>query len=245
MKDQLTPGAGALVGSIVAIGLAAALVGVRDGMGNTNVALVLVLVVVGAAYVGGRGAGAATSLMAAISFNFFHTEPYRSLRIDDRIDIITVVLLLVVGLVVGELASRRQASAAVASDRLDAITSLHRVGELVSAGAPVADVVEAVEREVTGALDLQACRYEPAPSGPPLPTLRHNGTLDIHTHRWAGTDFALPPEGAEIAVRAGDEPLGRLVLEPRPGVGAPREERLLAVALADQIAVAVAREHRP
>ena len=49
-------------------------------------------------------AGVTTSVVAALAFNFFHTQPYYSLRISDRFDIITTVLLAVVGLAVGEIA---------------------------------------------------------------------------------------------------------------------------------------------
>ena len=64
----------------------------------------LVLVIVVAASFGGRAAGVTTSVVATLSFNFFHTQPYYSLRISDRFDIITTLLLVVVGLAVGEIA---------------------------------------------------------------------------------------------------------------------------------------------
>ncbi len=91
-------------GAIAAIAVAGVLVPVRSTIDNTNVALILVLVVVAAATFGGRTAGAITSIVSALAFNYFQTEPYYTLRISDRDDIVTAVLLLLVGLAVGEIA---------------------------------------------------------------------------------------------------------------------------------------------
>ena len=64
---------------------------------TTNAALVLMIVVVAVAALGGRVAGVVTALAAVVSFDFFHTEPYLSLTIDSRDDIETTVLLLIAG----------------------------------------------------------------------------------------------------------------------------------------------------
>ena len=94
----------ACVAGIAIIAVSGLLVAVRDTIGNTNVALMLVVFVVAAAVVGGRLAGVTAAVIAALSFNFFHTEPYLTLRVKEGEDIVTVVLLVVVGLAVGELA---------------------------------------------------------------------------------------------------------------------------------------------
>ena len=109
-------------GAIAAIAVAGLLVPVRSTIDNTNVALILVLVVVAAATFGGRTAGVVTSIVSALSFNYFQTEPYYTLRISDRDDIVSAVLLLVVGLAVGEiavLARRRQVVAVTEGNALD------------------------------------------------------------------------------------------------------------------------------
>ena len=93
------------IGGAAPIAVAAALVSLRDHMLNANVALVLVLVVVLAAVGGGRSAGAVAAVSAALSFNFFHTVPYLTLEIDSADDVETTLLLLAVGLAVGQLAS--------------------------------------------------------------------------------------------------------------------------------------------
>ena len=76
----------------------------RRELDNANLALILVLVVVVAAILGGRGAGALAAVMATLSFDFFLTRPYLSLDIETSDDIETVLILLGVGLLVGEMA---------------------------------------------------------------------------------------------------------------------------------------------
>ena len=123
-----------VIAVLAPVAAAAVLIPIRDDVDNTNVALLLVVVVVAVASVGVRTAAAVAALSAAASFNFFHTVPYYSLRIDSRDDVETAALLLLVGLAVGELASRGlQAQAAAARGRRD-LASLHGLGALVAKG---------------------------------------------------------------------------------------------------------------
>jgi len=133
VRDE-SVGLGIGMGVLSAIFVAGLLVPIRDWLGASNVALVLAIVVVVAAIVGGRLAGAATSVAAALAFDFFHTRPYYTLRIDKREDVIAAVLLLVLGIIVGQLGvlragSRREAALnAMAAKRLEAYTALLRKG---------------------------------------------------------------------------------------------------------------------
>jgi len=83
------------------------LVPLRDFLGAANVAIILLLGVQILAIVGGRQGGIAGALIAALSFDFFFTEPYLQLVITDRHDLITAVLLLVAGIGTSELGSLR------------------------------------------------------------------------------------------------------------------------------------------
>ena len=98
--ESIVAGAGF---AALAIGVAAALVPLRDRLGSANAALLLVLVVIAAAAVGGRVAGVASAVTASLAFNFFFTEPYLTLRIHSGRDVVTTALILVVGLAVGQL----------------------------------------------------------------------------------------------------------------------------------------------
>ena len=96
---------GVVVGVPAAVGAGAVMAAFRPLFDGTNTALVLMIVVVAVAALGGRAAGIITALIAVVSFDFFHTEPYLSLTIDSRDDIETTLLLLVAGVLVGTIAS--------------------------------------------------------------------------------------------------------------------------------------------
>jgi K+-sensing histidine kinase KdpD len=83
------------------------LVPVRDFLGAPNVAIILLLGVQVVAILGGRTGGIMAAVVAALSFDFFFTEPYLRLVISDRHDVITALLLLVAGVATSELGSLR------------------------------------------------------------------------------------------------------------------------------------------
>src|SRR5664280_3929742 len=62
----------------------------------------------------------------------FLTRPYNSFRITSHQDLITELLLLVVGLAVGELAARGRTHRVAATERSDELALLHSVTEPVS-----------------------------------------------------------------------------------------------------------------
>ncbi len=97
----------AVVGAVGAVVVALALVPVRSAVGPASVALALVLVVVAAAAEGGRAAAAVTSAAAALAFNFLHAAPLYSFHLRNVADVVTSVLMVLVGVAVGEIAVRR------------------------------------------------------------------------------------------------------------------------------------------
>jgi K+-sensing histidine kinase KdpD len=232
----------AALGAIVAVAVGGLLAPARDWLGATNVALCLAVVVVGAAIFGGRLAGGVTSIAAAVSFDFFHTKPYYDLRIDKREDIIAAVLLLVMGVAVGQLAMARYGSRRDARVTARGAAYLEDVTAVVSAGADLDEVWPVVRQALMQQLDLDACRFEPSPTDQPMTTLERGGQIssrDLTSVHRGG--FALPAEGVAVPVVNEGRPLGRLVLVPRPGSGTTRSQRHVAVALADQLAIAAAR----
>jgi len=243
-KLSLDPGLGVALGVVLPIAVGGALVPLRDVTVGTNVALALVVTVVVAAVVGGRQAGAVAAVMAVVSYDFFFTRPYLSLRINSRDDIETAVLLLVVGLIVGSLASRaRQAKASAEAGRTE-LRRIFRVADQVARGAAAADVIAATQVEMTALLGLQECRFEAPPYGEQLPRMERSGVIaGIHDYRYTRGGFELPASGVELPVLARGQQVGRFVLRPTPDVGLSLEERVVAVALADQVGGALA-EHR-
>lgn len=59
----------------------------------------------------------AVSVIATLAFNFFFTEPYRTLRINSPSDIVTVAALFMVAVVTSQLASAMRTQAQIAAER--------------------------------------------------------------------------------------------------------------------------------
>jgi len=222
--------------------VAGVLVPFRDDLASANVVLVFVLVVVFGAAAGTRFSGALSAVVAAMSYDFFFTKPYQSLKIENANDLGTTLLLLAIGLVVAEIVAFTRQHRARAETRRDEIQMLRRTAELVAAGTSTDDVLDTVKGELVELLSLVECRYESAPTASVLPRIERTGAVDGAHRRWLGGEFTLPGLGAEIPVVARGQDLGRLVLIPDVSVGVSLEERIVAVALVDQLGAALAAD---
>jgi Domain of unknown function (DUF4118) len=230
---------GVTVGIPAAIGTGAALALARGVFRQTNAALVLMIVVVVVAAIGGRAAGMITALAAVLSFDFFHTRPYLSLTIDSRDDIETTILLLVAGIIVGTVASSGRRARLQAADARTEIRRIHHVAEVAAGGADAATVIGTAQDELRALLSLRESRFEAMPFTHTVrrPQLSRSGSIDPHqtmhfTHRRTG--FELPADGVDLPVLARGQQIGRFVLIPYPGVATTLEQRVAAVAIADQ-----------
>jgi hypothetical protein len=231
------------IGAVVPFLIATALIPLRDSMRNANVALVLVAAVVVLAVLGGWEAGACAAVVSALSFDFFFTQPYDHFTIASRDDVETTILLLTVGLVVGMVASRGRRARSSARAREHEIRRIYRVANLASRGEEAADVIMAAQAELISLLQLRDCRFEAPPFHSDEPRLERSGIL---TDEPLPRDevFELPASGVELAVVGRGQLLGRFVLDPSPGVGVTLAQRVVAVALSDQVGAVLAAPDR-
>ena len=230
-----------LVAVVAPVGAAVALIPFRNRSENTvNVALVMVAVVVAVAATGGRLAGIVASISGALSFDFFHTRPYESFTITRRADLETAILLLIVGLIVGQLASRSRRHRGSAMESSADIARIHAVAELVAAGAAPEDVILAVRNELVDLLSLKACRFTRSFEERPRRRLEANGEVFIGGLRWGMSTMGWPSSEIDLVVHGRGRPHGRFVLTPTPGVPVSWDRRVVAVALADQAGAALA-----
>jgi K+-sensing histidine kinase KdpD len=223
-----------LAGVIGPLAAGAALIPLRDRLDNANIALLLVVTVVAVASGGRRPAAVAAALSAAAAFNLFHTQPYLSLRIHSSDDVETAVLLLAVGIAVGELALRgRRARVLVAKGQKD-LASIHGLGRMVADGEDVDYVLLATSSELMHLLHLVDCRYEARPDDDRiLPVIERDGTV-----RWGPTLWET--DGAAIPVVSHGQRRGRFVLRSPIALPYERDQLAQAVALVDQAAAALA-----
>lgn len=220
------------------------LVPFRDVVARTNAALVLVVVVVAMAALGERVAGPVAALSAGACFDFLLTRPYQSFTIAGRDDVETAVLLVAVGVIVGELAiwgHRQQARYSRSRGYLDGI---REALESVAADAPAEVLVERVRAQLHSILGLAACRFEPGPAleggGGAHPVLRPDGEVAVDGAVCDIRHFGLPvSHDIELPVGRGGHEVGRFWLTARPESRPALEGRLVAVALADRAGAAI------
>jgi K+-sensing histidine kinase KdpD len=223
----------------------------RESAGLENVAVVYVVVVALAAAVGGRAAGLATSLSAALSYNWFFTTPYETLRIDTAEQVATVLLLFVAGLLAslgGRATRKARVEAREEADVLQVLTAVNlaaaRTGrkadvvaveglrDLLDARAvqvvregPEGDLVVAQAGQVDGDLDLDR-----------LPHLDEEGRIPSGHRRSVGGTLVLPAEGAVVDLVCRNHRVGALVIVPAEDRPILRTTRLGIAATAHALA---------
>jgi hypothetical protein len=229
---------GGVIGALGPFAVAALAVPLRSLLTPADVALALVLPVLVAAFTGGRTAGLLGAVVAALSLDFFHIQPYLELRIAAKHDVVTAVLLFACAAGAAWMASSRELQASLAREGAATVRRVHRVAALSAEGADVDDVTHAVEAELIGVLHLLDCHFELAPADRRGAWLEISGGLGDHGGRLVvvgNGGFELPEAGVEIPVRGGGTELGRLVCLPTPGTAVRIEQRIAAVALADHL----------
>lgn len=215
------------VGPAAVVGVAWASTGVRDTMAIANVALVMAVITIAVATISWQ-AGVTTSIAAALSLNYFHTEPVHSLRITAQADLVAVLLLATIGITVSIATALRVRS--FAREHTATAASEHRsLLATASASDRAVAVVwtEAVQAACAG-MSLVDCRIEPHGSSK-LPTIARQ-----RQHADESTTFVLPDGGAVVAFvdpRSGVQ----VALTPRSGMGAIELDRRVVFAFIDQL----------
>lgn len=226
---------------VAPLAVSLALIAFRDELHPSSAGLVLVVIVLVVAVMGGRTAGLVAALTAAACFDFFFTQPYYSFTISSRDDIETTVVLLIVGVVVGEVAARARRFDREARRQRAQAQYLQTSAALLAGGESAGYLIRAVERELVAMLDARAVQFERPPLIGELRSLRH-GRVTVPSR---DTAFPFDEEHGvvEIRVFGGGTLRGRFVVE----LGAGRSElsidpdqRAQAIALVDQLGGALA-----
>lgn len=220
--------------------LAAAWIPIRARVADLDLALVLVVLLMGIGLLERRVAVDAAAVVAALAFEFFDTRPFDRLVIARQPDIETTIVLGIVGGLAGECVLRLRRHQAASRWRA---TSLLRVGTtagLLATGEEVGEVVSRTSAQLCDLLDLVDCRFEAVSPDPGAPLVERDGGLVVSTQsvrgapsgagtRWSWT--MLPVFGQGVVI-------GRFVLYLRPDARPTREQMLVAVLLSDQVGAA-------
>ena len=212
----------------------------RSSWSNTNVALLLVVVIVGVSAIGNRVAGALAAVGSAVWFDFFFTLPYYRLTIRSSDDVTTAVLLLVTGLAVSQLAARARRLQVVAITDEGYLAQIHDTAAMGQSARSPDTVVDHVRDQLIGLLDLEGSRFEYGSLLGHPPRLEPDGTVMTGHGRWDVGQRGLPGDEIELRVFGNSQYYGRFMLKPRPGAKPSLQARLVAVTLADQAGRALA-----
>jgi K+-sensing histidine kinase KdpD len=242
MTRYLTRDRIAILAALVApLAAAAILLPFRSSWSNTNVALLLVVVIVGVSAIGNRGAGALAAVGSAVWFDFFFTLPYYRFTIRSSDDVTTAVLLLVVGLAVSQLAAHARRLQVVAITDEGYLAQLHDTAALSQSARSPDTVVDHVREQLIGLLGLESSRFEYGSLLGHPPRLEPDGTITMASHaRWDVEQRGLPGEEIELRTFGGGQYFGRFMLKPKPGARPSLQARLVAVTLAGQAGRALA-----
>jgi K+-sensing histidine kinase KdpD len=235
----------AVVAALVApLALTAILVPFRASFPNTDAALALVLVVVAVAINGYRLAGYLAALSAAVWFDFFLTRPFETFNITRRADIETTALLLVIGVVVTELAVWARREHAAASRRAGYLDGINAAAHAVAAGGSPSRLIEQVSSRLPGLLSLRTCTFQYGRAGLGRPArLRIDGRVVTDHRTWDAAE-ALPDDtDIELLVENRGVLQGRFLMRANSGALPTLEQRLVAIALADQVGAALTGSH--
>lgn len=230
-----------IVALLAPFAVSVALVPFRDRFANTDVALVLVVVIVAVAANGYRLAGILAALSAGVWFDFFFTRPYQRFSIDDRSDIETLVLLLAVGVAVTELAVWGRRQQALASREAGYLAGIQAAAEVGATGGSGNELIKAVSDQLVRTLGLRGCRFQPGVSGVGNPPrLRRDGQVVWRGAVWDVERKGLPVDSEiELLVESGGRLHGRYMLTAAPEMRASLAQRRVAVTLADQVGAAL------
>ncbi|MDX3854524.1 DUF4118 domain-containing protein [Streptomyces sp. AK02-01A] len=235
LRDRIALGLSLVAPLVVAL----ILVPFRTGLASTNLALILVVVVVAVSAMGNRLAGAVAALSSAVWFDFFLARPFQRFTINDTNDIVTAVLLLAVGLIVSQLAARARRLRVTTVIDAGLLARVHDTARLVQAAGSPDVVVGQVRGQLIDILGLRGCRFEYGSLLGHPARLEQDGTVVVDRKPWDLERLGWPRGEIELRAAGNGHYRGRYMLRPSPDVVPSRQARLVAVTLADDTGAAL------
>ncbi|MFI5758545.1 DUF4118 domain-containing protein [Streptomyces sp. NPDC051569] len=235
LRDRIALG----VALAAPLAVALILVPFRTGLASTNLALILVVVVVAVSALGSRLAGAVAALSSAVWFDFFLTRPFERFSITDSNDLTTAVLLLAVGLAVSQLAARARRLKVITVTDAGLLARVHDTARLAQSAGSADAVVGLVKGQLTEILRLRDCRFEYGTLLGHPARLEQDGTVVVDREPWDVGRRGWPDGEIELRAAGNGHYRGRFMFRPEPGTVPSRQARLVAVTLADDVGTAL------
>jgi Domain of unknown function (DUF4118) len=230
-----------VAGALGSMALGIALIPLRTIVSAANLAFPFVAFTIVVAELGGRGPALVTAVVAAMSLNFFLTEPYLTLAITKPDDVVAFFALAACGLIAAAFGRRRERLSEVA-DRADReLTILSRFVERARGGRSIQGQLQDLRADFElGGLVLRepggkvlAAEPEAAASLPAPRVALSAQTLfapDEETVRFGTKGMRLPDGGGRLTLQSRRGPLALDVWEGNTEGFGQDESRTLAIA---------------
>lgn len=202
------------------------------GLTLANAALVMAVLTVAVALVDWL-AGVTTSIAAALALNYFHTEPFHTLRVTDSRDVWSIALLGLLGLsvsVVTALRVRRDVHQIRAGD---SVAAAHQLADLVGTDGSAAQLWQTAIATPSNDLGLVLARVEQSLPAE-LPTIGRPATQTL-----SDPSLVLPQYGAALRLERRHAEGRWLILTPRDGMGSLTLDRNAVMAFAATVELAL------
>jgi two-component system, OmpR family, sensor histidine kinase KdpD len=143
-----------LLGGLVVIAIAVAVLRLVPGVSHTTVALALLLVVLGTATAGKLWIATIVAIAATVALNFFFFPPVGTLTIADPQNWIALFAFLIAAVIASHLSSAAQARAREAVARRNEVTRLFDLTRDVLLTTDTSDAIDALARYVSRRFEL-------------------------------------------------------------------------------------------
>jgi two-component system sensor histidine kinase KdpD len=224
-------------------------------VGLENVDLVFLTAIVGIAVRFGLWPSLFASIVSALCYNFFFTEPYHSFTIADPTNVLAVVFFTIVAIIVSNVAGRARVQTVAAMARARATESLYAFSRKLAGVGTLDDVLWATAYQTALMLKVQVVLLLPEDDTiavkagyPPEDILDE---ADLAAAKWAwqsdrpagrGSDTLPGAKRLFLPMRTGRGAIGVVGIDSdKPGPLLTPDERRLLDALIDQGALAIER----
>lgn len=238
--ERIPPWSGWAMAVLLPLATALALIPFRDDL-QQGAAMIMIVPVLVVAVLAGAQPAVVAALTAGASFGVLLTQPYGQFAIHSGTDVVTTIVLLLVGLVVGAQAVRAQRLTRRAELRHQELEHLIAFAELnASAGTPAAQIAAAADH-LEALLSLERCEWHEAGRDPTRPAVLDDGQIMGYLHDLPADRSELPEGGASLVVQTPEEEFGSFLLVPAPGTRTSTEQRRTAAVIANLLALTLER----
>ncbi len=241
MTDLRLTWARLVLAAALPLAVSAAWIPLRERLPNTDLALLLVVVIGTVGWMAGTRAALISAMAAAVTFDLLDTHPYGTLTMSRGVDITTALILLATGLLVGAGAARLAQYRTAQDHRADALAVVMEASGLVAIGEEHRLIIGALGAELHRALELIATEFQAWPPDGTRPSVARDGRLiglltPLTRDDPPQIDLPIWCQGQVIAHY-------RLTLGPKTP---SRDELRVALSLADQAGAALSTsDHHP